>query len=289
MIDNFVLIIGAMKSGTTTLFDLLAQHPCIAPSRHKEPGFFAFEDRWAEGFAWYEGLFDFDPTRHRYGLEGSTDYTKSPFCTGVVQRLEASAPRRFKLIYLMRHPMRRIESHAKHVQIARAEVGSCRSPRSDHSLDAGISPVSLAISRYYTQLECYAPFHERGDLLVLTFEDLVARQTATLERVWRFLDLDPVAVPETHSMPSQVRAREPWYWAALSDAGLLSTAIKTVIPPPVRYRLRRRLSMRRIDIDGRFTLTEAEESALWRDLLPEYRRVAAEYDLDLERLWGVKA
>lgn len=64
MIKNYVLIIGAMKSGTTTLFDLLSAHPAIAPCSLKEPGFFAFEDRWAEGFAWYESLFDFDPEQH---------------------------------------------------------------------------------------------------------------------------------------------------------------------------------------------------------------------------------
>ena len=45
-IKEYILIIGAMKCGTTTLFDLLAQHPQIAPCKPKEPGFFAFEDRW---------------------------------------------------------------------------------------------------------------------------------------------------------------------------------------------------------------------------------------------------
>jgi hypothetical protein len=123
MIPETILIIGSMKSGTTTLFDLLARHPAIAPARNKEPGFFAFEEVFALGFGWYDALFAFDPARHRYGLEGSTDYTKHPFCTGVAERLIASAPRRFRLIYLMRHPLRRIESHARHAQLTRREVG----------------------------------------------------------------------------------------------------------------------------------------------------------------------
>ena len=57
MIRDYILIIGAMKSGTTTLYDLLAAHPAIVGARVKEPGFFAFEDSWAEGFSYYEGLF----------------------------------------------------------------------------------------------------------------------------------------------------------------------------------------------------------------------------------------
>ena len=47
--DSYILIIGAMKSGTTSLFATLAQHPQIAPAHPKEPGFFAFEDVNAQG------------------------------------------------------------------------------------------------------------------------------------------------------------------------------------------------------------------------------------------------
>lgn len=39
---NFILI-GAAKSGTTSLFYYLNQHPQIYMSRNKEPHFFAFE------------------------------------------------------------------------------------------------------------------------------------------------------------------------------------------------------------------------------------------------------
>lgn len=37
---NF-LIIGAAKSGTTSLYDYLQQHPEVAMSRHKEPHYFS--------------------------------------------------------------------------------------------------------------------------------------------------------------------------------------------------------------------------------------------------------
>ena len=38
--NNFVFIIGAMKSGTTSLFDILSQHPQVCPSKTKEPDYF---------------------------------------------------------------------------------------------------------------------------------------------------------------------------------------------------------------------------------------------------------
>ena len=38
--DRIALIIGAMKSGTTTLFEVLSQHPQIAAAPDKECDFF---------------------------------------------------------------------------------------------------------------------------------------------------------------------------------------------------------------------------------------------------------
>ena len=85
----------------------------------------------------------------------------------------------------MRHPLRRIESHARHVQRAGREVGLSPSPLKDHGLDSGISPVNLAISRYATQLSQYDDIIARGDLLALTLEQLTGdpgpNQKALLE------------------------------------------------------------------------------------------------------------
>ena len=45
MINNFALIIGTMKGGTTSLFAYLAEHPQISPCRQKEPRFFSNDQR----------------------------------------------------------------------------------------------------------------------------------------------------------------------------------------------------------------------------------------------------
>src|SRR5687767_556056 len=129
MIKNYLLIIGAMKSGTTTLFDYLSNHPQIAPCANKEPGFFAFDEFFDRGFSWYEEQFNFDSSRHSYAMEASTDYTKFPYCNSTLEKLAASQPRQFKLIYIMRNPIRRIESHARHTQVTKKEIGQQLSER----------------------------------------------------------------------------------------------------------------------------------------------------------------
>ena len=81
--DGFVIIVGAMKAGTTSLFDYLKAHPAICPAMMKEPEYFTHYQH--HGFRarginikQYSDLWQFDPSQHRYALEASTGYTKVP-------------------------------------------------------------------------------------------------------------------------------------------------------------------------------------------------------------------
>ena len=285
MIRDYILIIGSMKSGTTTLFDLLSAHPQVAPCRYKEPGFFAFDESWREGFGAYEQMFDFDPEQHVYGLDGSTDYTKYPHCEGVAERLAASAPRRFKLIYVMRHPLRRIESHARHTQRTRREIGQQISPRPDHSLDAGVSPVSMSAGSYAKQLDQFADAYAAGDLLLLSFEELVEDQQAVLRRVYDFLELSDVEVERVHSNVAGGSKRPIAVWSALAQFKPFAAVTKMLVPKWLRRDLRARLSYKP-KIRGRFRLTEEESEQLLEELRPDLERLRDEYNFDT-RCWAL--
>lgn len=52
-LPNF-FIIGAAKSGTTALFDLLAQHPQVYVPYVKEPTFFNNDGNYSKGLEWYK-------------------------------------------------------------------------------------------------------------------------------------------------------------------------------------------------------------------------------------------
>ncbi|MEM9371040.1 MAG: sulfotransferase domain-containing protein, partial [Pseudomonadota bacterium] len=248
----------------------------------KEPGFFAFEDRWVEGFNWYEGLFPFDPAVHRYGLDASTDYTKLPFVTGVTGRLAASGPRRFKLIYLMRDPVERIESHARHVQRTRMEIGRSMSHRRNHSLDAGISPVSLAVSRYAEQLDPYKSYLESGDLLLLTLDDLTDRSDDVIARVFEFLGLDPVPVSLNQMNKAGSKRKKPGLWVALRSMKPLSRLIKAIVPQGARKQLGDAVSSK-VKVEGRFILTPEERASLHAELDADTERLASDYGVSFSR------
>ncbi|MDJ0630900.1 MAG: sulfotransferase domain-containing protein [Rhodobacter sp.] len=284
---RYIIIIGAMKSGTTTLFDVLARHPAIAPASYKEPGFFAFDDVWAQGFDWFDTLFDFDPARHRYRLEASTDYTKAPFVTGVWDRMTARPDVDLKLLYIVRDPLKRLESHARHTERNRREIGRQVSPRPSHSFDAGISPVSLAISAYASQLDQYAEARAQGRLHVLTLEALQADPDAALAPVWAFLGLDPLALEGTlqasNAAGSQTRVHP--LWAALTGIRPLLAAGKAVLPGGLRQALRQRFRKRAVEVTGRFRLDPAETAFLEDFYKADHDRLRTDYGVDTS-LWN---
>jgi len=89
-LPDFV-VIGAMKSGTTSLYHWLGQHPSVRLSAVKDPQFFSREDRWERR------LVPRVVRAHRTGLragEFSTSYT-APGCDDVAASLMAATmPRR---------------------------------------------------------------------------------------------------------------------------------------------------------------------------------------------------
>lgn len=290
MIERFGLIIGAMKAGTTTLFDHLARHPEIAGCFPKEPGFFAFDDNFAQGRAAYEALFSFDPARHKIALDASTDYAKFPHCGDVPARLAAFGGD-FRLIYSLRNPLRRIESHAQHVQHKRREVGRVDSPRADHSLDAGVSPVSMDISRYALQLDQYKDYFDRGAVMITSVERLAADPKGVSRAACAHLGVDPDLLPdevEKRNDGGQTwRTREVHpLWRAASAIAPVRAAARALTPKGLRDRLRK-TTRKPTEATGRFALTAAEEAQIIETLAPDLARLRDVYGFDCAAEWGI--
>ena len=178
-----LFIIGAMKSGTTTLHEYLDSHPQIAMSRIKEPGYFVEELTQRQGEDWYLNLFEQDGS-FRYRGESSTHYTKLPVYRGVAERLFRFNPDA-RLIYIMRNPIERLVSHYWH---------NVRDPvygRERRALLKAVRkrPDYLAFGDYAMQLEPYINLFGRDALYALTFEALIQDPQRELERLYDWLGL----------------------------------------------------------------------------------------------------
>ena len=97
-----------MKSGTTTLFDLMAQHPDIVPCKVKEPDFFPNTDgkKLDDYHLYWERR-----SEDKWLLEASVSYTKYPFVTGVPSSIWEAKLGEVRFVYVLRDPVLRIQSH----------------------------------------------------------------------------------------------------------------------------------------------------------------------------------
>lgn len=187
--DAYVLIIGAMKCGTTSLFSYMSVHPSICQSKVKEPGYFSKSKRH-KTFNGYRDLWkDFDSSVHKYVLEASTNYTKYPVKSNVPENIR-SARISPKFIYIMRNPFDRIVSHVNHRQSRGQGFLGVREKR------------FINASNYYLQLERYRRYFPIENMLLLDFDELTNRPQDVLRKVYNFLDL-PLCLPERYDIKNE--------------------------------------------------------------------------------------
>ena len=178
------IVIGAHKSATTSVCDLLHQHPKLFICDPKEPNFFAHDKKWNHGLDWYGQLFANCPAGCLRG-DGSTNYTMNLRFPATAQRIYDSAPAA-KLIYLARHPIARIESHWLFVRKTGGVIDS------DINLAVDNNELMVDISLYHKQIQSYLQLFPREQIHVEFFEDFKSQPTEVLQRICNFLQVEPL-------------------------------------------------------------------------------------------------
>jgi hypothetical protein len=182
--DAYVMIIGAMKAGTSSLFRLLREHPSICAAQAKEPEFFSQHQGHALNVSHYEDLFPSRSEGHSFYLEASTGYTKYPEERDVPLRIKKQGlnPR---FIYLVRDPLSRTLSHLNYAVLNNHAWAS----------DPLFGFYAVTFSMYYTQLSQYIAHHfpDTDRYFIADFDDLKARPAELTDEIYRWLELEPRA------------------------------------------------------------------------------------------------
>lgn len=207
MLPNF-LVIGAIKSGTTSLYHYLAAHPQVYMSARKEPEFFAAEGTWHLGRDWYEAHFADVADQTAVG-EASVIYTMYPLVSGVPERIAKTLCADDRLIYLVRDPIERMRSQYLYTRYPRRPNQTLISETRPVDVALRTNPVYLDCSRYAFQLEQYAPSFSKEQVLVLTSEELRADRSSAMRLAFEFLGVDPEF--EDHTSDREYhRASDVW-------------------------------------------------------------------------------
>ena len=193
------MIIGAMKSGTSSLHYYLTQHPAVIAPLRKEVHYFDLQ--YGKGERWYRANFG-KAGQAGLNLDSSPYYLFHPLAPQRAHELLPEA----KLIVLLRDPVRRAYSHYWHERDKKRERLSFedavaaepeRVGDDEQRLARGEIEQShahqhctyLARGRYAEQLERWLRFYPRERLLVLQFEDLGRAPMVTLHRTLEYLGL----------------------------------------------------------------------------------------------------
>jgi hypothetical protein len=234
MLPN-LLLIGAMKAGTTSLYEDLAALPDVFMCPEKEPNdLIHAEVETPEGRAAYAAKF---PSQATWRGEASTAYTMDPTHPGVAARARRVLGPETRLIYLTRDPIARIVSHYHHLWGLGLETRSLN--------DAVLQdPSYLAYSRYDAQLTSWRATFPEDQILVLRFEDYVADKAAVMAQVCAFLDLPlPARLSTTHRNASSGKAFVPRgsLAAHLFHSPLYLHRVKPLIPTALKHAVKARL------------------------------------------------
>ncbi|GAB4523064.1 MAG: sulfotransferase [Pleurocapsa sp.] len=279
-IDNFVLIIGAMKCGTTSLFHYLCQHPQISSPIFKEPNFFSYDERWHNGIEWYLSRWqNWNPKQHKIALEASVNYSKIQSYPKVISRIKTLKDHaNFKFIYIVRDPIERIESHYTYDIAKRREKFETFSKAVDLEL--------IETSKYAKQIEPYYNNFSKQDILLINFDDLKLNSEKTVKKVCQFLEIDPdydfVELKKVYnSTKNQIVDIKIWQF--LRPIKPLRKVSK-IFSPQQKEKIRRLIGGK--EINQNFKLSLAQKKYVLKELNEDLKKLSEKYGVDLSS-WNI--
>ncbi len=255
---NF-LIVGAARSGTTSLYNYLKQHPDIYMPKHKEPLFMTSEI--------YANLSERDPRRHLN--DDAKVYTYEDylclFADAMNEKMlgEASATYLYyyesaipkikyylddpKIIIMLRDPVAR--AYSSYGNIVRDGAESCsfdefleqEETRKRENWDILNMPVSNGL--YFAQVKAY--LDNFTDVRVIIFDDFKKDTFTVTRETYAFLGVDSQFTPDVHEAFNQsVRSKYKLIEYLLNKDNPLKRAVRPMLQRLVSRRTTEKIGRR---------------------------------------------
>ena len=237
-LPNFMCL-GAAKSGTTTLYDILRQHPDIYIPSFKEPHFFDIPENFRNGLKWYEETY-FKKAKKKIVADFTPSYFFDEYSP---KRIFDSLGSDIKFLVIIRNPVDRAYSHYLH------------SKRDCHEIEDFEESLKLEPSRlkqyadqsdylsylrhsyihqslYAQMLERYLRYFSLDNFLFISFEDeFLERRDLVIKRILEFLEVDSTILlnVDIRSNPAS-KERSKTLKRIMKKSGWWRVFIKRVIP-----------------------------------------------------------
>lgn len=229
---------------------------------------------------WYKDLFKWDAACHRIAIDDSTNCSSLALYPHAAGRIAEYAPNA-KIIYSMRHPVARMESHYTYdVAKGWADNGS--------KIPTGKYGDLLDTSMYAKQLQPYRDSFVQENILLLRFEELVSKPAMTLQRVCRFLGIDPSftfrSLDKAHSSNAGRRPGELGYYVyRFRNYMPFWTYFTARLPPKCANVVRSMFSRKNVTNP---TFSPERQEAILAELRNDLRRLRSDFGFDVSP-WGI--
>lgn len=199
-----LLIVGAAKSGTTSLHNYLKQHPEIFMSNHKEPHFLINKEigenripKAVKKLDEYSNLFDGSDT-FKYRGESSAMYLQFPNIT--IKNIKKYLEKDIKIIIMLRNPIDRAFSGYQHVKRFNIDEELTFEQALEVCEDRYFKQTSLTPATRYIHIGMYYDFvkkfmHSFSDQIhVIIYDDFIADTQNELSKVFSFLEVKKIEI-----------------------------------------------------------------------------------------------
>lgn len=203
------IVIGTVRSGTTSLYHNICEHPSVLPAAYDEIGF--FDSNFHLGIKWYQSMFpkksSVDEIKNETGFGITGEDTPFYFWKEEVpKRIHELIPN-CKLLTILRNPIDRAYSNYNLGKRSKTEMESFEDAiheemkRIKNGLkreDFDHKSSYLAKGFYFLQLNMWYKIFPKEKIFILSTEELADNPIQTMNNVYDFLEIPEYKLINPH-------------------------------------------------------------------------------------------
>ncbi len=199
-----LLIVGAAKSGTTSLHNYLKQHPDIFMSNHKEPHFLINNEigvnripKGINNLQDYSNLFS-NGASHKYRGESSAMYLQFPEIA--IKNIDRYLDEDVKIIIMLRNPIERAFSGYQHVKRYNLDEDLDFEDALEISEQRYFTNNNITPASRYIHIGMYNEFVRKfktkfkTNVHIIIYKDFINNTNQELSRLFSFLGIKDVQI-----------------------------------------------------------------------------------------------
>lgn len=291
---NFVCI-GAQKAGTTSLHDILSQHPSIYLPPNKEAQFFDINERYEKGLNYYfETFFDTYSNQEIIGnINPNLDMN-----TRSIQRLYDCFGPELKIIYILRDPTKRAYSHylmSKSRSFENLSFFDALEKESERLQSKKEHPYYLSKELGHFELNHFAYVYRglytrnieylfnlfpKDNIKIILFEDFIKDSESYFSEITDFIGVTKKITPQLNQISNAATKSRSHFISRLIYG---RTYLKRIFTRLIPATLKRSIKLNLIQLNSK-KLTSSEKKLNEEDLKIVYQKYFKEEIDKLEKL-----